>query len=139
MPGAASTRVLHQRLRAVEHVAAAVEGGESQEQLGHCGGGAQVGHAALQRGDVLARQGGAQPARRFPIRAEILEDTAEEAGLAHVDLELRQPEGAQAFDRHGDHLGVALGVGQPHQLHAGLVELAIAADLRLVEAKTLVT
>ena len=63
--------------------------------LGHRGGGAHFGHAALQRGDVLARQGGAQLPRGLGVRAEILEDAAEEPGLPHIDLEVRQPEGAQ--------------------------------------------
>ena len=69
------------------------------------------------------------------VEPQVLEDAAEEIRLADVELESLQAERAEPFDRHGDQLGVALGIGQADQLHARLVELAVAPDVGLVVAE----
>ena len=128
-------RVLHERLRALEHVAAPVEPGQGQEQLRHRGGRAEPIDEALERALVLAAQRLAQLVRGGFIGVDVLEDAAKEVGLAHVDLEVLEAERAEPLHRHRDHLGVAFRVGQPDQLHARLVELAVAAHVRLVVAE----
>ena len=55
--------------------------------------------------------------------------------MADVELEALEPEGPQPLHGHRDHLGVSLRLLEPDELDAGLVELAVAPDLRLVVAE----
>ena len=133
--GGLGARILDEPLRALQDIASPVQRGKGQEQLRHRRGRGQPGHEALQGGDVLAAERGAQLARARLVEPQVLENAPEEIRLTHVDLEARQPQRAQPFHRHGDHLGVALGIGEADQLHARLIELAVAPDVRLVVAE----
>ena len=106
-------RVLHERLRALEHVAAPVEPGQGQEQLRHRGGRTQLIDEALERALVLAAQRLAQLVRGGFVGVDVLEDAAKEVGLAHVDLEVLEAERAEPLHGHRDHLGVAFRMGSP--------------------------
>ena len=55
--------------------------------------------------------------------------------MAHVDLEALEAERAQALHRHGDDLDLGLGLVEPDQLDARLVELAVVRELGLVVAE----
>ena len=136
-PSAASERAFFtSALGALEHVAAAVERGQRQQQLGHRGGGGQLAHQALERPTVLAPQGVAQ--LRGPRRGSTARSSRMPRKKSAWPTSIWKPleaERAQPLHRHRDHLGVALGVRQPDQLHARLVELAVAAHVRLVVAE----
>ena len=128
-------RILHEPLRPVQHVPAPVEGRQRQQQLRHRRRRVELPDQALERRLVLVAERRPELARDRLVGSQVFQDTAEERRLAHVDLEPLEAESLQALDGHRDHLGVALGVGQADQLHAGLVELPVAAHVGLVVAE----
>src|SRR5437899_1963856 len=111
--------------RVLQHQLAAEEGRQRQQRVADVRRRGEVGDQPLERRPVLASQRRAQlaPGRRVGLR--LVEKPADEIGMAEVDLEPLEPERPQPLDRHRDDLGLGLGLVEPDQLDARLVELAI--------------
>ena len=95
----------------------------------------QVLDEALQRRGVLPAQGLLELPAPLAVDLQLLQDAAEEVGLAHVDLEAVEAQGLEPFHRHRDHLGVGLGLLEPDQLDPRLVELPVPSHLGFLVAE----
>ena len=121
--------------RLVEHAGVAEQRRQRAQRVAHVGGRRDLAHHALERGDVLAGQRLLELLLARAVGLDLLQQTAEEVGMAEVELEAVEAQGPQALDGHGDDLHLGLGLLEPDQLDAGLVELAIVRHLRLVVAE----
>src|SRR3990172_745922 len=84
---------------------------------------------------VLAGERGPEPPLPRRRRLDLLEEPPEEVGVAEVELEAVEPQHLEALDGHRDDLDFGLGLLEPDQLDAGLVELAVVRDPGLVVAE----
>src|SRR5207244_1824036 len=118
-----------------ERVVAADERGQGQERLPDVGGRRELADEPRERGGVLAGERPLELPRARAVPLDLVEEAAQELRMADVELEALEPEGPQPLHGHRDHLGVSLRLLEPDELDAGLVELAVAPDLRLVVAE----
>ena len=72
---------------------------------------------------------------RLVCKLVLVHDARDELDLAEADREVREAGAQQALDGQRDDLGVGKGRRRAHELDASLMELALAAGLRLLVAE----
>ena len=132
---AAALLVECQRVALLEHVLAAVQQRQIAERLLGLLRKSERLDRAVEGDEVVLLERRLELLLRLVGELVLVHDARDELDLAEADREVREAGAQQALDGERDDLGISKGRRATHELDAGLMELTLAASLRLLIAE----